>query len=171
MDPVAVRAFWDYGNIRRSIKHSKGYSYSYSQPLEDLVTQCLKNDKRQRPDVMDILYRTRKGLEGWQDATVPFMRVPADQVPAFMKVAVFQEDSFRTGTLAPERLRKRRAPGDDGDSSADDSSSHGDDDYNDDDDNDNGGDDDAPPDSDYPPLYQDNLPPPPAPKAKRRRSG
>jgi len=114
MDPVAVRATWDYGNIRLNTRHSRAYSYSYSQPLEDLVTQCLRNDRRQRPDVMDILYRTRKGLEGWQDATVPFVSVPSDQVPAFMKVAVFQEDSFRTGTLAPERLRKRRAPGDDG---------------------------------------------------------
>jgi hypothetical protein len=70
----------------------------YHPDLERLAFQCLAPKPDDRPQINGILWRTRKGLAGWQNV---YEDVSGPDVPPRYSVRV-DEEHFAVGSTVPE---------------------------------------------------------------------
>jgi hypothetical protein len=100
--------------------HSPEYrrrNYRYWPELETLVKQCLKNNPNLRPQLNEILYSTRIGLENWEQNA---MKVNGTDVPPEITWS-FKKEDFAIGQDVPKHWRwaTRKRPGHDDSSDGD----------------------------------------------------
>lgn len=81
--------------------HVQGYDKCYSKYLEDLVMQCLEFTQNDRPNLRQLLYRTRTGLERWEK-TYGSVDKPEDELPEFATFPMAREEEFHVGQEAPD---------------------------------------------------------------------
>jgi serine/threonine protein kinase len=108
MEQKEMGYLYDSKNPDHRIKPSNEYDGHYSSQLLLLALECLHLDKEKRPTLMDILYKTRKGLERWESIYGGIGDAELDQLPPFAQFR-FDEEEFKVGERAPKQwIGKKR---------------------------------------------------------------
>ncbi|KAF1927364.1 uncharacterized protein M421DRAFT_177857 [Didymella exigua CBS 183.55] len=83
----------------------RDFDRTYTHFLIKIVLKCLRMMCEERPTLIDLLYKTRRGLEQWEKA---HGSADGEDVPAFMRFDVLKEEEFPIGAKDPDKWDWRK---------------------------------------------------------------